>query len=339
MHWLLWALVFGLINVPILTLLADRILAVPANRVITYVWVPGAVVLTAVVLMAGVGDPVLLELLQWGLLGGLVATIALDVVRLFGHHALKAFPVDMPQVFGMLALGLGPRLQEQMIAGLVVRIADAPPAVQRKMLADRLQAMVRLPEPLRVSVVRGMRKGQRMLSEEKRAALMQTQMALLAALPGEVRRPVMRAMDLAMSNGSAPVHAQPRGMPKVPMHVARELLGAALPRAAAEAGVPLTKVALVGYGWHVLNGLGFGLAYTLLFGAGTWPLAFAWGIFIWAGMMIAMPPMMLLIRFPMPGFLVVPFVAHIVMAVPIGYYALQTSSAATAASLFGSILR
>ena len=339
MHWALWAVMFVLINIPVLTLLADRILAVPAHKVIKYVWGPGALVLAGIVLSSQAVDPPLLELLKWGLIGGFVATVALDLVRLFGHHVLKAFPVDMPQVFGMLALGLGPQLQEHLVAGLVIRMAEAPREVQRKMLAERLIAMVRLPEPVRVSVVRAMRKGLSVLPEEKRVGLMQTQMALLAELPGEVRRPVMRAMDLAMTDGTAPAYAQPRGMPKIPMHVARELLGVALPRAAAESGVSRAKVFLAGYSWHLLNGLGFGLAYTLLFGAGTWTLALGWGIFIWAGMMIAMPIMMPVIKFPMPGFLVVPFIAHIVMAVPIGYYALRASAAATAASLLGSIVR
>ncbi len=54
-------------------------------------------------------------------------------------------------------------------------------------------------------------------------------------------------------------------------------------------------------------------------------MALAWGLFIWAGMMVAMPIMMPAIRFPMPGFLVVPFVAHVVMAGPIGYFALEAS--------------
>lgn len=116
-------------------------------------------------------------------------------------------------------------------------------------------------------------------------------------------------------------------------------MGAAIPRTAEEAGGSHSTALLVGYGWHLLNGLGFGLAYTLLFGAGTWWLAFAWGIFIWAGMMATMPIMMPVIKFPMPGFLVVPFAAHIVMAVPIGYYALKASEAANVAGLLGFLFR
>lgn len=339
MHWLLWLLAFAVINIPILTLLADRILAVPAHKVLRYVWVPGAIVLALVLLTARRADPSLLELLKWGLLGGFLATVGLDVVRLFGHHVLKAFPADMPQIFGTLALGLGSRLQENMIAGLVGRMADAPPPMQRQMLAERLTAMARLPQAVRVNVVRAMRKGLTALPEEKRLTLMQTQMGLLADLPGDVRRPVMQAMDLAMSDGAVRSYAQPRGMPRIPMHVARDLMGAAIPRTAHEAGTAYAGLLVAGYLWHLLNGLGFGMAYTLLFGPGAWWLAFAWGIFIWAGMMITMPIMMPVINFPMPGFLAVPFVAHVVMAVPIGYYALKAGPAATAASLLGFLFR
>jgi len=339
MDWILWVLVFGLVNIPILTLLADRILAVPAPTAIRYAWVPGAALLVVSLLVARAVAPPLLELLRWGLLGGLVATVALDAVRLFGHHVLKAFPVDMPRIFGILAFGLGPRLQENVMAGMVRRLAEADPATRRRMMEERLRAMARLPEPVRVGVIRGMRKGLSALPEDRRLELTQTQMTLLAELPGEVRRRVMRAMDLAMADGADPGYAQPRGMPRIPMHVARELLAAAVPETAAEAGVPWTAVLLAGYGWHLLNGVGFGLAYTLLFGAGTWTLALAWGIFVWAAMMVAMPVMMPGIRFPMPGFLVVPLVAHVVMAAPIGYYAMKASPPAVAASLLGFLFR
>ena len=64
MHWVLWVITFTIINVPILTLLADRILAVPAHRVIRYVWLHGGVVLAAVLLIARASDPSLLELLK-----------------------------------------------------------------------------------------------------------------------------------------------------------------------------------------------------------------------------------------------------------------------------------
>lgn len=111
----------------------------------------------------------------------------------------------------------------------------------------------------------------------------------------------------------------------------------ALPDTLTEAGVSRTLALLVGYGWHALNSLGFGVAYILLFGHGTTVLALARALFIWVGMVV-MPVMMPTIRFPMPSFLVVPFVAHVAMAGPIGYFAFSVSEAVHRASLLGRLL-
>jgi hypothetical protein len=330
-----WAVAFLAVNVPILTLLADRMLDVPAPQVIRWTWLPAGVALAAVVVRGAASPSGLAELVGWGALGGAVATVALDAVRLFGHHVLRAFPVDMPRVFGLLALGLGPRLQENVVAEMVKHLVGAEAGVRRTMLEERLRALAALPEPVRAAVVRGMRKGLEALLPEQREALVQTQLEVLASLPGDVRRSVLRAMDLAAA-GAGEVYRQPRGLPRVPMDLAREFLSVAVPRTAAEAGVAWGNVLLVGYGWHLLNGLGFGMAYTLLFGRGDGWLALAWCLFIWAGMMVVMPIMMPTIRFPMPRFLMVPFLAHVVMAGPIGYFAGKASDLAHAASLLGA---
>lgn len=339
MEGVLWAVVLAAVNIPIATLLLDRIFAVPAARLIRFVWLPGAVVLAVALGLARSRGVPLPELVWWGAVGGFVATVGLDVVRLIGLHVFRAFPVDMPQVFGLLALDLGPRLQENVIAAMVGRLAAAPPAERHAMLAERLEALARLPQAVRVAVVRAMRKGVTTLPEERRQELVATQMSVLATLPPPVRRSMLQTMDLALDDGAAPVYQQPRGLPRVPMQTARALLAEAVPETVAEAGVPRWVVMLAGYGWHVLNGLGFGITYTLLFGQGTWALAVGWGLFIWAGMMATMPIMMPTIRFPIPGFWVVPFIAHLVMAVPIGYYALRVSQAAHQVSLLGAWLR
>ncbi|MFN3285738.1 MAG: hypothetical protein ACK45F_05600 [bacterium] len=304
------------VNVPILTLLADRILGVPTPKVIRWVWIPGGLALAVVLVVAGLVDRGLVELVGWGAAGGAVATVALDVVRLFGYHVLRSFPADMPRIFGLLALGLGRQLQENTLAEMVRHLAQSDPVTRRRMLEARLLALSKLREPVRASVMRGMRKGLQGLAEDRREGLVQTQLEVLAAMPGEVRRRILRAMDLAMVEAAEPVYAQPRGLPRIPMSFARELLAVAIPRTAAESGVGWGTVLTVGYGWHLLNGLGFGIAYTLLFGRGTWALALGWGLFIWAGMMVTMPIMMRASRFPMPGFLVVPFVAHVASGGP-----------------------
>jgi len=77
-------------------------------------------------------------------------------------------------------------------------------------------------------------------------------------------------------------------------------------------------VLAAGYLYHFVNGITYAGAYFMLFGRGSWALAFAWGVFVWLVMMVAMPRMMPMIRFP-KWFPVVPFLAHLAMAVPIGY--------------------
>lgn len=224
------------------------------------------------------------------------------------------------------------------MAEMVRHLARADRGMRHRMLEERLRALPRLPEPVRVSVIRAMGKGLQTLPEDGREELVRTQLEVLATLPQDARRSILRAMDLAVGNTTEPVYAQPRGLPKISMGLAREFLSVAVPRTAAEAGVPWSGVLLVGYGWHLLNGLGFGIAYTLLFGHGSWWLALAWGLFIWAGMMVTMPIMMPAIQFPMPRFLLVPFVAHVVMAGPIAFFALRASDLAHAASLLGGLL-
>ena len=69
---------------------------------------------------------------------------------------------------------------------------------------------------------------------------------------------------------------------------------------------------------HFSIGATCGITYTLLFGRGTWPLAFGWGAFVWLVMMVMMPVMMPMIDFPW-WFVIVPLLAHMAMAAPIGW--------------------
>lgn len=106
----MWASLLGLVNVPIALLMADRVVGLPAPRVIP---ASGVVWLLAVAGLlaygAAAGEDVV-SLVAWGALAGLLATVALDIVRLAGLRA-GAFPMDMPMMFGIIALGLAPRFQ------------------------------------------------------------------------------------------------------------------------------------------------------------------------------------------------------------------------------------
>lgn len=54
-------------------------------------------------------------LILLGILSGVLASPALDLVRLFGHHVLRALPLDMPQMFGTIAYGLAPQFQRNLM--------------------------------------------------------------------------------------------------------------------------------------------------------------------------------------------------------------------------------
>ncbi|MBI4259210.1 MAG: hypothetical protein HY658_01470, partial [Actinobacteria bacterium] len=161
------------------------------------------------------------------------------------------------------------------------------------------------------------------------------QMQILTSLPDETRMTLMQAMDEAAGGVDRVPYSQPRGLPKIPMATFRRLAAGAFPDTFEETGTSRAKVALWGYAWHFVIGTSFGIMYTMLAGDGTWGLAFAWGTFVWLGMMVAMPPMMPAIRFP-KWFPAWPLLAHLVMAVPIAAVALAWISRvdANAASLF-----
>ncbi len=335
MNWFIWVLALLPLGLPVGALVIDRIVGLPASRLFRYFGPPAALLYFVVITYALVTAHPLLELIGWGVLGGLLGTATLDAVRLLGVR-LNAFPMDMPIMFGVISLGLAPRLQQNMLATMVMRVATLPSEDRRAILAPRLPAIARLPEPQRVAVLRGMRKGLSLLSEEQRTEVLTTQMQLMAELPTGLRKNLMRAMDLAMRTNGAGPYGQPRGLPRLPMAVFRELMRQAYPRTLQEAGIPHGRIARRGYLWHFLIGATFGITYTLLFGTGSWALAFGWGSFVWLGMMVLMPPMMPTIRFPwwFPG---VPLMAHLAMAIPIGFFARFVSPAAAAVSLVGLI--
>lgn len=337
MNWLFWILAFASLGVPVGSLTIDRIFGLPA-RLQWKVWGIPALIAFIVALFGGLASSNgMAALILWGIVSGVLATAALDVVRLFGHHVLQAFPLDMPQMFGTIAFGLAPQLQRNLMGQMVRFLSEAPEEQRRMMLGERLRAIAGLREPLRLAVVGAMQRGLAQLPEDRRQTVMGTQMGVLTELPAEQRRTLMAAMDAAMAGKAPPVYAQPRGLPQIPMHLARQFFTVALPQTWQEAGLSPAKPIWAGYVWHFIIGITFAITYNLLFGHGAWALAYGWGVFVWLSMMVLMPIMMPLIRFPW-WFPIVPFIAHIAMAVPIGYVALNfIGPAAHAASLFGAL--
>ncbi len=75
------------------------------------------------------------------------------------------------------------------------------------------------------------------------------------------------------------------------------------------------KVMFWGYIWHFLNGIAFGLTYTLIFGGGHWLIALGWGLTVWILMMLVMPGLMMG-QIPKPTFITA-LIAHVAMALPL----------------------
>lgn len=337
MSWVLWTLVFISLGVPVGSLTIDRIFGLPARVQWKYWGLPSLVFFGGGLIVALASGNPLAELVLWGVVSGLLSTAALDVVRLFGHHLLRAFPLDMPQMFGTIAYGLAPQLQRNVMGQMVKFLAEAPEEQRRMMLAERLRAIAGLREPQRLAVAGAMQHGLAQLPEDRRQTMMTTQMGLLAELASEQRRTMMATMDAVMAGQVQPVYGQPRGLPKIPMALIRRFMEAALPQTWQEAGLSPAKPLWAGYIWHFIIGITFAISYNMLFGYGTWSLALGWGIFIWLVMMIAMPLMMPLVKFP-AWFPIVPLIAHLVMAIPIGYVALNfLSPAAHTAGLVGAL--
>jgi hypothetical protein len=337
MNWPLWVALFGLNAAPISLLLADRLLALPAQPIIRWLGLPWLAALAAALAYgAQSGDPAV-WLFGVGAFGGLLGTVALDVVRLAGVRA-GAFPMDMPMMFGAIALGLAPRLQRNMMIRLVEHVSALPAEPRREMLVARLRAIARLAPAPRLAAVGAMRAGLERLPDDRRQAMVTTQMeAMATSLEPEERRALMAALDGVESETLRAPYGPPRGLPRIPMALFRALSERAFPDTLAEAGVGRGRVALAGYLWHALNGISFGAMYTLLVGSGNWALALGWGAFVWAAMMIAMPFMMPMVGFPR-WFPVVPLLAHVAMIVPIGIVALGLiTTDQSQASLLGAL--
>lgn len=345
MDWVLWAAALVVQGVPVGALVADRLFDLPARRLLAISGPPALAIFLAIAAYAWATSNPLFTLLWLGVVGGLLATAALDGVRLIGVR-LGLFPADMPTIFGVIIRGLAPTLQRNMLAAMVRRTALLDDGGRTEAMRPRVEAMARLSPQRRKVVVTGMVTGLSRLPDAERQAMLQTQMGLLAALPGEDRRRIMSTMDLVMNeqtasgNGLSVVplpYTQPRGMPKVPMATFRSLFEEALPMAVEEAGTSLSAIRWAGYLWHFAMGIALSAPYFLLFGSGSWALAVAWGIFVWLGMMVLMPPMMPMVRFPW-WFPIWPFLAHIAFAIPLGYLGLQlVEHEAAAKSLLGAL--
>lgn len=340
--WLLWSIAFVALGGPVAALVLDRAVGISGRWVWAMYGLPGLAALAAVCSYSAASGRPLCWLIVWGVVGGVTGTVALDIVRLIGVR-FKAFPMDMPRMFGAIALGVAPQLQAHVMTEMLDQVSRLSDEERTHAMLPRLEAMAAMSPARRRTAVLAMMHGLGHLSEHRRQGMLQTQMGILSSFPSDRRRALMTAMDEVRMHAAdgrgpgSPLFAPPpHGMPKLPMATFREFVERAMPRTLEETRTPLWLLLVVGYTWHVINGITFGVPYTMLFGSGSWAIAFAWGTFVWAMMMILMPPMMPLVRFPR-WFPAVPFLAHLAMAAPMGFFALEyVSGAMHGSSLSGA---
>ncbi len=351
MDWLLWIAALVSIGAPSVVLMLSLGKDIPAPTLIKKLGVPALILFLIVIIYSSIVSDPIFSLLVWGAVGGLLAAFALDAVRLTGVK-FGAFPLDMPVMFGLMSLGVASKLPKHVMANMVASLSEMPSEERRRMLDSRIKAMSELHPDQRKLFMSMMLNGINKLPQEKRQYVLTTNMELISSLAPERRAAMMSTMDqllIGVQTETGTVSSAPLSpmaifragkMPKVPMSMARQLLSKAIPDALGERGTSFWKARLTGYTWHFINGATYGMAFTLLFGMGSLPLVLAWVTFIDLVMMLSMPRMMPMIRLPFPRFLVVPYFAHLAMAVPIGYFALShiTPSATISSSLLGSIL-
>ncbi len=337
MNWVLWGLAFLLLGAPTAMLMLDRLAGLSARTFFRRQGLPALVGFVALSLyLFAVHDP-LFDLIWWGFVGGIVATVALDAVRLVGVRA-RAFPMDMPMMFGAMVLGIAPVVQRKIVAQVVKDVAALPPGERRREMEARMGYMAAAPAWRRRLLMSGMLEGLRKLPQEQADSMRREQMEILTSLPENARVALMKTMDELLmgipptrDTLGARLRTPSVEFPKIAMRNFQEKARRAFPEASKETNVSRKAIGTVGYLWHFVNGATYGMGFTLLFGAGSWPLVLLWGVFIWAVMMVSMPKMMPMVRFPR-SFPIVPLVAHVAMAIPIGFFAIEFIPAGASSS-------
>jgi len=331
MVWWLFLIMLALAAIPSFLLMADRIVDFDSHTVIRRWGIPYIVVTAAALFAAIPAGSEYIALVAWGALAGLIGTIALDIVRLIGLKA-GTFPLDMPIMFGFMSFGKA-RLLQSRVMGQVLRNTVESGTIE-EFVGERIERITTLSDRQRTNSVAAMMGAISTLPESTREEVSSAQAAAMGSLDSQSRQKLIKAMDAA---GAAERPGQPRGLPRVEFSVFRAAADRAID-SLKESHPTLTNHSLVaGYFWHAVNGVSFGVAYTLLLGQGNVAWALGWGVFVWAGMMVAMPAMMPVLKLP-AWFPIVPLIAHVAMVVP--YFPLtgSVSDAANQASLLGWLI-
>ncbi|MFQ5523801.1 MAG: hypothetical protein ACE5F5_09525 [Acidimicrobiia bacterium] len=328
MPWWLLLLLLGWSAVPSFLLMGDRILDVRSHDVLRRLGVVYVIATAALIGASAAVEPGYVELVAWGALAGLLGTITLDIVRLIGLK-LGAFPLDMPVVFGFMALGKTRMLQAN-VMGQVLRDAVDTGTI-KEFVSERLTRIPHLPERQRVNAAAAIMGAIGTLDPATKEQVSEAQFAALGSLSAPERQAVMAAMDAAVATSQP---GQPRGLPRVRFQTFREAATRAFAVLDKTERRVMSQARLYGYIWHAVNGISFGIGYTLIFGRGSVGWALAWGVFVWLAMMVAMPAMMPVLELP-NWFPIVPLAAHIAMVLPFFWLVGWVSDPAHQVSILG----
>ena len=130
---------------------------------------------------------------------------------------------------------------------LVEHVSTLPTEQRREMLATRLLAIARLAPASRFALIGAMRAGPERLPDDRRGAMVATQMDAMSTLltQGE-HRALMAGMDGMERDALRAPYGPPRGLARMPMALFRDLVEKALTDTLAEAGVARGRVVVAG---------------------------------------------------------------------------------------------
>ncbi len=134
LDFLLVLLTLGAAAVPSQMLLLDVLGKLPAPRTLRFFGVPAFIVFVVLLSFFATSHNVLFAAVTLGIAAGVLATLALDSIRIPGY-LLGWMPMDLPMRFGTMVLGLDPKLKLRVMSGVMGQVTEE---LQRGVLPDRL---------------------------------------------------------------------------------------------------------------------------------------------------------------------------------------------------------
>lgn len=107
--WIIWSIAFVSLGGPVLALTLDRALGISGRLILFAYGLATVLALTAIGVYGAVDDEPVADLVIWGVCRRPRRDPG-PGRRPAHRRSPEAFPLDMPQMFGAIALGIAPRL-------------------------------------------------------------------------------------------------------------------------------------------------------------------------------------------------------------------------------------